>query len=462
MAEINELITKFSFVGSLKPQEGFNKNLKTSIGLTAGLAVAIQGATSLFVAWTLNVTKAIDPMVQLSRETDVAVGSMQELGFAASQNGSDLNATMSSIKELTKRAGEFARTGGGPAAEAFLQLGIKVRDANGKMKSADKIMMDMRGSLQSFNKAEQADILDKLGIDRSMIQLLNKSSKEIDALRAKARALGTVTEEQADAAAALNDANTVLKFGMQGLKNQIAVGIAPTIKELTEGFTDFLVANKDLIQNGIKALGKVLISASGFVSRMTPIALAAAAAFGVWKVATIGLGATLATVFSPVVLITAGIAAAALAIDDLIVAFKGGNSAIRNFIMDWTGFDIAPALQNGVKAIKVFIKQAIGLFDELKVFVSELFGSISETITGAFKAVGDAAASVGDFLGFSGGNDGAVDRGVTNNSSSTANVNQNNNINVYSNDPAAAGQAVANQQSQQLREARQYFNRGGM
>jgi len=123
-AEINELLTKFSFVGSLKPLEGFNKNLKSSLKLLAGMSTAIVGAAAGFAAWTSSVTAAIDPMVQLSRETGASIASIQELGFAASQNGSSLEAVQSSIKELTKRAGEFARTGGGPAAESFMQLGV--------------------------------------------------------------------------------------------------------------------------------------------------------------------------------------------------------------------------------------------------------------------------------------------------------------------------------------------------
>ena len=65
-------------------------------------------------------------------------------------------------------------------------------------------------------------------------------------------------------------------------------------------------------------------------------------------------------------------------------------------------------------------------------------------------------------IGFRGGNDGAIDRGTTNNSTSNSNVEQNNNINVYSSDPKAAGKAVADVQSNNLRETRQYFSRGGI
>ena len=456
MAIVNEVVTRFSFIGSLKPQEGFNANLKSSLGLLAGVGAAIGTATAGVYMWTNSVTQAIDPMVQLSRETGEAISTIQELGYAASQNGSDVDAVMSSMKELTKRAGEFARTGGGTAAESFLQLGINVRGANGQVKKSSELMDDLRVRLKGFDAAQQADILDKLGIDPSMIQLLNQSSDSIDKLRQRARDLGTITKVQADAAASLNDSTTTMRFGLQSLQNQIAVGLAPVVQEMTEGFIDFLIANKDLIRDGIKSLGVAIIELGGFMKRIAPFALAAAAAFGVWKVATLGLGKALALVFSPLTLIV-GIA---LAIDDLVVAFRGGDSVIRDFLLEWTGFDIRPALQDGVKAVGEFVDQAFMMFSKLRDLVFGMFDGIADSVTGIFDSVSGAAGDVGDFFGFGGGNtDAAFNSGVGANDVPI--FNQGNNINIYSNDPEAAGRSAAENIDRNYKQARQYYERGG-
>lgn len=460
MAIVNEVVTRFSFIGSLKPQEGFNANLKSSLGLLAGVGAAIGAATAGVYMWTNSVTQAIDPMVQLSRETGETISTIQELGYAASQNGSDLDAVMSSMKELTKRAGEFARTGGGTAAESFLQLGINVRGANGQVKKSSELMDDLRVRLRGFDAAQQADILDKLGIDPSMIQLLNQSSESIDKLRQRARDLGTITKEQADAAAALNDSTTTMRFGMQSLQNQIAVGLAPVVQGMTEGFIDFLIANKDLIRDGIKSLGVAIVELGGFMKRIAPFALTAAAAFGVWKVATIGLGKALALVFSPVTLIVAAIAGIALAIDDLVVAFRGGDSVIRDFLLDWTGFDIRPALQDGVKAVGEFVDKSIVMFTILKDLVFGMFDGIADTVNGIFDTASGVAGDVGDFFGFGGGNtDAAFNSGVGANDVPI--FNQGNNINIYSNDPEAAGRSAAENIDRNYKQARQYYERGG-
>lgn len=497
MAVVNDVITKFSFIGSLVPMDSFKKKLTKTIGLSAGLVSGIKAASVGVAAWTSVVTESLDPMVQLSRETGVAISFIQEMGFAASQNGSNLEAMQASIKELNKRVGEFSRTGGGPAAEAFLQLGLSVRDAGGKIKTTDRILLDLQNRMQGFNRSEQADILDKLGIDPSLIQLLNQSSDSIDSLRQKAVALGTVTKEQGDAAAALNDANTTMLFGVKSLQNQIAVGLVPTVKLMTEGFIAFLIANKDVIKNGVQALGSAIIELSGFMNRIAPVALTAAAAFVTWKIASNGLAASLSVILAPANLIAAAIVGVAVVVDDLIVAFRGGQSVIRDFILDMTGFDIAPSLRESVKAVKEFTSLVInefnnlfdaistgdfsgvwdGLWDSFKNvlgMIYDAFGNLSQWFVGS---ISDALSSLGGIfstsgvnetfkesdnyiLGFNGGNDGAVDRS-TSNSTSTSNVSQSNNINVYTSDPVAAGQAVTDFSTKQLRETRQYFDRGG-
>lgn len=51
MAIVNELITKFGFIGDLAPQETFNANLKASIGLLTGLGAAIAGSAAGVAGW---------------------------------------------------------------------------------------------------------------------------------------------------------------------------------------------------------------------------------------------------------------------------------------------------------------------------------------------------------------------------------------------------------------------------
>ncbi|EPB4210663.1 hypothetical protein ACROQ8_004770, partial [Yersinia enterocolitica] len=260
MAIVNELITKFGFIGDLAPQETFNANLKSSIGLLAGMGAAIAGSAAGITGWVTSVSKSIDPLIQFGRETGIAVETIQTLGYAASVNGSSVDALQSSLGEMTKRVGEFVSTGEGEAKDVASRLGLQFKELNGEVKSSDVIFRELADKLHGMSQAEKFSVLDKMGIDRSMVQLLSKTGDEIEALQKKSEALGVVTQDQADQFAAYNDSLTTLGKGFDGIKFQVAIGFVPVLKDLVDGFTDFLIANKDLIKNGLSHLGEIIFS----------------------------------------------------------------------------------------------------------------------------------------------------------------------------------------------------------
>lgn len=386
MAVVNEVVTQFSFKGDLKPQRDFNAGLDSSIKLLAGMAAGVTAAAGAMFAWASSVFDSVDPMLQLSRETGVAIESVQELGFIASTSGSNLDAVSASLREVTKRAGEYVQTGGGPAKEIAEKLGISFRDANGHIKAADAVILELTDSMRGMSQAEKMNVLDKMGIDQSMIQMLSMTGEEIDSLRARAQRLGVVTQEQADAVGAYNDSLTVLKFGMQGIRNMVAVGFAPAMGDLVDKFVNLLEANHDWIVNGLTWLGDVITSTVGMLQRMWPVLAGIAAGFVIAKIAAIGFGGVMGVILSPIVLITAAIVAAILIVDDLIVAFQGGESVIADFFEAFFGIDIRPALRAIVDAVKDMID-----------FIINLFAPAVDAIMSMFKAV--VALLKGDFSG---------------------------------------------------------------
>lgn len=414
MAVVNEVVTRFSFEGDLKPQRDFNQGLTSSIKLLSGMAAGVTAAAGAMFAWASSVFDSLDPMVQLSRETGVALESIQELGYAASVNGSSLDAVSASVRKMTKRIGEFEQMGGGPAKEVVEKLGISFRNANGEIKAADEVMMDLTESMQGMTEAERMNVLDKLGIDQSMIQLLSLTGDEMDGLRARAQRLGIVTQEQGDAVAAYNDSLTTLKFGMQGVQNMVAVGFAPVMGDLVERFVELLEANHDLIVNGLTWLGDVVTSTVGMLQRMWPVFAAIAAGFVIAKVAAIGFGGVMSVVLSPVVLITAALVAAILIIDDLIVAFQGGKSVIADFFESFFGIDIRPALQAIVGAVMEMVDLIVRLFAPAVDSIMSMFKAIAALIRGDFSGawghITDGLSSMLEFWGglFNAWRDGVV------------------------------------------------------
>lgn len=405
MAIVNELITKFGFIGDLAPQETFNANLKASIGLLAGLGAAIAGSAAGVAGWVTSISQSIDPLVQFSRETGVAIETVQTLGYAASVNGSGVDALQASLGEMTKRVGEFVSTGEGEAKDVAERLGLQFKDMNGQVKNSDVIFRELADKLHGMSQAEKFSVLDKMGIDRSMVQLLSMTGEEISSLQNKAEALGVVTQDQADQFAAYNDSLTTLGKGFDGIKFQVAVGFVPVLKDLVDGFTDFLIANKDLIKNGLAHLGEIIFSVMGMIRRFLPIIGLITTGFVAWKIAAIGLRTVLATIFSPVVLITAAIVAVVLVIDDLLTAMEGGQSVIADFFKNNWGIDIVPALKEAKASLMAFINYAIGVFEPLADAIASMFRMVWHLITGAFTgdfqdAMKDAQNVFDSFIAF--------------------------------------------------------------
>lgn len=384
MAIVNELITKFGFIGDLAPQETFNANLKASIGLLAGLGAAIAGSAAGVAGWVTSISQSIDPMVQFSRETGVAIETIQTLGYAASVNGSSVDALQASLGEMTKRVGEFVSTGEGEAKDVAERLGLQFKDMNGQVKNSDVIFRELADKLHGMSQAEKFSVLDKMGIDRSMVQLLSMTGEEISSLQNKAEALGVVTQDQADQFAAYNDSLTTLGKGFDGIKFQVAVGFVPVLKDLVDGFTDFLIANKDLIKNGLSHLGEIIFSVMGMIRRFLPIIAAITIAFAAWWLVTGGLATVMGVLLSPIVLITAAILGVILVIDDLLTAMEGGQSVIADFFKDNWGIDIVPALKEAKAALLDFINYAIDIFKPLANAIVSMFKFVWHLIAGAF------------------------------------------------------------------------------
>lgn len=399
---VNEIVTKFKFLGNLAPQRTFNENLKVSIGALGAFAAASKLAAVGAFAWASGMFGPIDTMGNLASETNNSAAALTKWGYVATQNNSGVEQMASSMTNLTMRMGEYAKFGTGSAKEAIESLGLSVKNTDGTIKNSSETMLDIADAMRGLSEGEQLSMLDKLGIDASMLQTLRMTRGEIIALQDEAGAMGVVSDEDTENVLAFGNAMGKLKFGMTAVQNMVAVAFAPMMTDLVGGFSDALAANRDWIVSGLKWLGQVIVATSGFVSRMWPILLGIAAAFVIAKIAAIGFGSVLATIFSPVVLITAAIVAVVLIIDDLITAFQGGKSVIADFFMEFFGWDIVPVLQGIVDAVMWVVDAAMNLFSPFFDYLSSMFKAVVALFTGdwdgAMGHLGDAFSSLGEFI----------------------------------------------------------------
>ena len=439
MAQVTELITKFSFAGSTAPLFTFNKGMGSAIKLSAAFSVALLAGAAAFTKWSSSALQALDPLAQIAKRSDVAIGRIQELGFIATQSGSSIGAMQGSILSLSQTIGDAALKG----SDDFSRLGISVRDSSGQIKNADDVLGEMGDRFKELNLSmlEQESIAQSLGIDATLVQMLNKSSSEIADLTAEARMLGTLTGEQSEQIIEYNAALNKQRFAISGVKQAIAVGFAPTLTELTDNFTKLIAENKDWITNVaaqtidiVVEIGDAIGNTAGAIFDFVD-AISGGNAKPVFLLAVAAAGVAIAPV-------AATIAAIVLVVDDLVTAMNGGDSVIATFFDQFLGVDILPVLNE----INLALELMGTLITDL---VSLNFGKIGSSLGDMFSATGQGFQRL-----FSGGS-------FSNPTTNTNSVNQDVAITINTNDPLAAGQAVSENLQRQLENADTQSRAGG-
>ena len=246
-----------AFEKGIKKAGGTVKNALGGAAKIAGGAVA--GASA---ALGVMIKKAIDTgdrVQKLSIATGGSTEFFSEMRRAAELSGTDIEAVGKAMVKLQRRT-VAAAEGNKAYAAAFETLNIDLQ-------AFSKLSPDQQFSAiaDAVSKVEDPmlrmrAVTDLLGVSASnMIPLLEGGSEAIAAMRAEAAAAGeTLTREQADKLAAVNDAVSRLNGSMQGFANQLAIEFAPGITAALDAITARLPFVIDLFGGLFEIVGKLI------------------------------------------------------------------------------------------------------------------------------------------------------------------------------------------------------------
>ncbi len=246
---VNELVTRFSFVGNLQPQQTFNENLSSSIKFLAGFAAAIGTASIALGAMISDQLANIDPLIQLRNETGMSAERLEHLTQVATLAGGGFEGMAQSLEGINDKIADAAMNG----SETFSRLGINVRGMNGELKDAGQILNEVRTRFNQMNLSRQQRQYfgSALGIDSSTLKILSLSGAEYKKYNDQAERALKLTDAQDTAADKYNRSLSLLKLNLTGIRNQIAVAFAPQLTELSEKFINLVNQNRDWIVRGI-------------------------------------------------------------------------------------------------------------------------------------------------------------------------------------------------------------------
>lgn len=453
---VTELVTRFSFVGSLQPLQKLNQGLDAGIGMITKLGAGLGIGAVALNGFNLSLVDAIDQQSDLAETLGVSIQALQEWGYVATLSGSSAQQYEASLGGLSQAIGDTANDVG-RAKAIFEKLGISVKDSTGKVKSADVVMEELRQKLKGLEKTEKISILSKLGIDRSMLQMLESSDEKIRELREESKALGITTDEEKEKVAEYKDSMDRLGRGVTALATKMQIALTPALKNMADKFVA-LFKNGTIqgIIDWIKDFGIATYKTIDDIVGFNNILLALGARFLWLKKAMIG-----AMLLNPFTYIIAGITAVVLLYDDL---------THKNSFL--------------IKKFNELKEKAMGYFDEIANSVKATFDGVMNDIKGFidniisyFKPLMDMVNSTIDSVknfNFSSLNPFAENNPISTNAISqnavpqtimsrtlANNVNNDIKIEVKTNDPMTAGNSVKNVLEQQMKDTNSTMNKGG-
>lgn len=234
-------------------QKGFDKAARVAEGNAARMAAAfdktraavatlggallaafsVRAATS----WVTDAIDAADAAAKQARQVGMLTEEITALNYAAGLSGVSQEELTTGLVRLS-RVAKDADDGIKSAADAFAALGIKIRDNEGRLKSSNQLLGEVAQAYARMpdgiaKTASATELFGRSGA--KLISLLNGGKEGLEAFRREAAAAGVVIGgEAAVAAEQFNDNISRLGTSMDGLAQQVAQALLPTLVQLSE------------------------------------------------------------------------------------------------------------------------------------------------------------------------------------------------------------------------------------
>lgn len=284
---------------------------------SVGKAIAAFFAVSKIKDFTQGLIDSGAEVQALAQKFDLSSGAFQQWRNAADASGVNAEKFNVALTTLAKNTGEAAKAGS-PFAETFKAVGVTLKDSSGKAKPFATVLRETGLALAKIPDVGKRTALSMQLMGEggaAMGGLFRDGAKGLDELLGLTEEYGgALSDEMIAKAGEARKSQVKLNIAWESAKSRLGEVLLPMVTKGAKALADFGAAfsraaqGSQIIQAGLIVLGAVL---AGLAAKS---AIANAAIIGPW------------------LMWAAAIAFAILAVDDLLVTLKGGDSTITRFV----------------------------------------------------------------------------------------------------------------------------------
>lgn len=245
-------------------ERGFAMMQRGVVRSLGTIGVALSGVA--FANFTRQAFQAAETIVDTADRVGFATDRLQELRYAADQNGSSVTTLDMALQRFSRRLGEAAN-GSGELLGSLRETGIQIRDSEGRMRSSYDILLDYADAIQAAESDQRALGLAFKAFDSegaSLVTLLRQGREGVEQWGNAAREAGLVLEDGLVRQGA--EANRI----MRSLQQEFTAEATRAVLDHADGLMSLASALGEIASWGVKAAAAIGTFAEEMANGITP------------------------------------------------------------------------------------------------------------------------------------------------------------------------------------------------
>lgn len=250
----------------------------------AGLATVIAAGTGL-LRLAEEARKANDELNFLSQNLGMSAQNVKAWQGAAAAMGGSAQGMTNDMKNLNKSMNDFVVKGDTSLLPYFNALGVSMKDAQGKLKDTDAVMLDLADSMSKMNREQAFALGQDLGFDEGTINTLLQGRDAMKQMVDYHKQMYSSNKQDLENSRKLSENQAKMSAHWQSMKLMLGNAVIPLLIKLSEvalRFFEFLQRHQKTVKNVFEGmaiilgtllvpiLGKALIALTAFIAPFAP------------------------------------------------------------------------------------------------------------------------------------------------------------------------------------------------